>query len=41
VDGREVERDGTAGKTQNEGGDESCRVTVRNKAGRTPALGKT
>src|ERR1035438_917950 len=41
VDGREVERDGTAGKTQTEGGDESCRVTVRNKAGRSPALRKT
>src|SRR5580658_4296272 len=28
VDGRQVKRDGTAGKTQTEGGHESCRVTV-------------
>src|ERR1700689_2917053 len=28
VDGREVERTGTAGETETEGGFESCRVTV-------------
>jgi len=29
VDGREVERNGTAVETQTEGGIESCRVTVK------------
>src|SRR6266498_5132963 len=38
VDGRKIERDGTAGETQTEGGVESCRGLGKLSAGGTPAL---